>query len=515
MIAPDGLRTTALLTGAAVLATALALGALLVSTVCRLSRRWGAIDRPDGDLKRHSRPTATLGGLAVFAALLGALLPAALVGWGLPQASPLRLGGQTAWGGILVASLVMLLLGVSDDLRHILPRVKIIFQLVAGAVLVAAGLLIQRCDFFGIIQLPCAALAIPFTLFWVVGSSNAFNFLDGMDGLASGVGVVASLTLALVGFANGCYGPALLALALAGALLALLLFNLRPAAIFLGDSGSQLTGMLLGLLAIEVFTVRGVFYLPAAGLVLSVPVLDTFLAVLRRYSRIESPAHGDHHHIHHCLRRRGLSETRTSAALWMVSALAGVLAAACYFACSASLALAAVTFVALELYAGVRLGCLDLANLVRRLRRAPAPAPTPAQPQPGSAAQALAQVEALWERLKPFFEQMHLDRAVLTLDAPSPDGRVKRETYQWVRSGDRLAELLTSRWTKRFLLDTEPRRVATLRLEAADRWQRDEQRIQWLVRQISENVRLVQEQPPSRRRPARPADRPEPAHTLP
>ncbi|MCP4712554.1 MAG: undecaprenyl/decaprenyl-phosphate alpha-N-acetylglucosaminyl 1-phosphate transferase, partial [Planctomycetes bacterium] len=237
--------------------TALTTGVILVSVMCRLSRRWGALDRPDGTLKCHVRPTATLGGIPLFIALLmglGVLVPLShRISFDSFQVGE----GVVGWLPIVIAGLFILWVGVKDDLHHVAPRSKVFFQIMASMVLIGSGLIIGRLGFFGVFEISLGVLAFPFTLFWLVGSCNAFNFIDGMDGLASGIGVVIALFLAGFGIIFGAYGSALLALALAGGLVAILLFNFKPAIIFVGGSGSQLVGLLLGALVIEATTING------------------------------------------------------------------------------------------------------------------------------------------------------------------------------------------------------------------------------------------------------------------
>jgi UDP-GlcNAc:undecaprenyl-phosphate/decaprenyl-phosphate GlcNAc-1-phosphate transferase len=485
--------------GGAIFFATFIVGVILVSTMCRLSWRLGAVDKPDGTLKCHVRPTATLGGVPLFATILiGASILFAVV-HGLSGSTMGRSGWSLTWGSLLVAGFIIMCMGICDDMRKVEPRTKLLFQIMAAMALIGSGIVIRRFGFFGMFEQSLGMLAVPFTLFWIVGSCNAFNFIDGLDGLASGIGVVIAITLATLGFVNGAYGPALCSLIVAGALLAIVLFNIKPACIFLGDSGSQLLGLLLGALAIETTTAAGVFQLPAAGIILSVPVFDALLSILRRYSKAESMALGDHKHIHHCLRRLGLSVRQVSMVVWMIVILCGGMAYLCQTETGYSMAAASVLFIGLLLYGGIRLGCLDLRRLYARLTGRMKPSTTSPtyqidgihSLQDGKKTNQLAEVEVLWERMKPMFEQMHLDRAVLTLEGVGENGRSQRETYQWVRSKELMAELLRSRWTKRFSLDEQ--RVATLLLESVDKTQQDEEHIEMLIKQISRNMRTVRE----------------------
>lgn len=208
---------------------------------------------------------------------------------------------------------------------------------------------------------------------------------------------------------------------------------------------------------------------------------------------------GDHKHIHHCLRRMGFSVRRVSMVLWLIVILCGGMAYLCQRETGYTMAAASVIFLGLQLYAGIRLGCLDLRQLYARLTgRMKASTKSPTYQidgihtlQGGEKSHPLAEVEVFWERMKPMFEQMHLDRAVLTLEGVGENGRSQRETYQWVRSKELMAEFLRSRWTKRFSLDEQ--RVATLLLESANQTQQDEKHIEWLIKQISRNMRTAKQ----------------------
>jgi len=483
----SSLQQIVLIAGGSSFLTAWACGTIFTSAMYRLSWRWKAMDKPDGFLKCHSRPTATLGGIPLACAIITAgLVVFLMVGWDNLVNNSLK--GHLSYGALLVAVLIVLSLGISDDLRHVMPRTKLLFQMLAGTVLISSGLVINRCDFFGVFEISCGLLAVPFTLFWLIGSCNAFNFIDGMDGLASGIGVVISLVLAIVSYIVGVYDCAIIALALAGGLLGLLMFNVRPAFIFLGDSGSQMLGLILGAISIKISTVEGVFALPSAGLILSVPIIDALLSILRRYSLSKSLACGDHKHIHHRLRHFGFSVNQATITLWTAVLLTSFMGIICRFAQGAATGIGALLFVMVELYLGIRLGCLDLSRLWTRIsggyRWARAE-------YTSSSAGGMAQLEILWERMKPLFEQMQLDRVILTLEGVSPNGQSSYQTYQWVRSEKLMTDLLASRWTKRFALDGEQPRVATLRLESAEQMLHDERSIEWLLKQIRENMRHV------------------------
>lgn len=467
---------------------ALSLGTIFSSLMCRLSWRWGAIDRPDGTLKCHNKPTATLGGVPVFFAIVAASSVLFVFGRALRIDFADLFGGNLSLGALLLSSAIILSLGISDDLRRVVPRTKLLFQMLAATILIGSGLVIHRCDLSGVVDFSLGSLAVPFTLFWLVGSCNAFNFIDGMDGLASGLGVVMATFLGVMAFLTGSYSAAVISFAVSGALLSILLFNIKPAVLFLGDSGSQLTGLLLGALAIHSATAGGVFALCSAGLILSVPIVDAFMSILRRYSKSESPALGDHHHIHHRLVRLGINVRSVSAILWSVTFLAGAIGIFCYRSSGSRVFILVIAFVLAELYLAVRLGCVNFDAFFSRLVGCYRWCSTPLG-RPGSVMRK-SELEVLWERLEPLFENMHLDRAVLTLEGVGEDGLKDYETYQWARSEALIAEL-ESRWTRQFKLDDDQHRTATLELEAGPNWRTDEERLDWLLKQIRENVRFV------------------------
>ena len=488
---PSDVEIVALILGALAFLAALSFGVIFTPIMHHYSWKWRALDEPDGTLKCHTKPTATLGGVPLFFAIIVGMsvLLSMNINMDLSGLPSLELG--ISWGALLLCGVVILSIGIADDLFQVKPRTKILFQMLASTVLIGSGLVIHHVDCFDVFSVRMGAMAVPFTLFWLVGSCNAYNFIDGMDGLASGIGVVAALALAALGFYSGIHGPAIVALALAGALCAMLLFNVKPAMIFLGDSGSQLVGLILGALSIKIATVSFLFALPIAGLIMSVPIIDAFLAIVRRFSSHESPANGDHRHIHHCLRKFGFSVNQTVILLCSVSALAGVLAISFRHTMGPVCIVAAVAFVLLELYLGMRMGCLKVSEMTFWLKSlVSAFGPVSAPQENALQASAFIELEDLWNRMKPHFETMKLDRAVLTLEGVGVDGKANYQTYQWSRTNN-LAQLLSSRWTKRFSIGEDKARLATLRLESVEQLRQDEQRIDWLLKQIRNNVQYV------------------------
>jgi UDP-GlcNAc:undecaprenyl-phosphate/decaprenyl-phosphate GlcNAc-1-phosphate transferase len=259
-------------------------------TMRRAAIQFGILDHPRGDLKSHTEAIPYLGGLAVFLAYLFAL------GLTFEFAHPVL--------GILLSGTLMLLLGLIDDLGVLSPWEKLAGQTVAIIVLLKAGLYIK----LGFLPPPVAwALSI----FWLLAVTNAFNILDVMDGLASGVGAIAALFLAAIAIRNDEPMVAVMAAALAGSLFGFLRYNSAPAQIYLGDSGSLFVGLTLSALAMNGhYTLKNSVAMLTPAIILGVPLLDLFFVSLARLRKGMSPLHGSPDHIALRLKRAGLSVPR-------------------------------------------------------------------------------------------------------------------------------------------------------------------------------------------------------------
>jgi UDP-GlcNAc:undecaprenyl-phosphate GlcNAc-1-phosphate transferase len=299
----------------------------LLSTplVARLAVRWGWLDRPDGRRKLHHHPVPTVGGVAVVIAF--AIAAAHL------QIVARKPGGPAdliaIWRPLVASAIVLMLLGLVDDARGVRPLTKLLVQTVVGAYLFACGFRIESVSnpFGGPIEL--GAFALPVTLLWLVGMSNALNLIDGLDGLAAGLSLVSTVGLLFAALFTGRLEVALVAAALAGALVGFLPYNFNPARIFLGDCGSLPVGLVLAAIA-----VRGSMKASAALVVslpllaLALPILDVALAIVRRFVRRKPVFVGDHDHIHHRLVELGLTPRRAVITLYAVGMLFTVLALA-------------------------------------------------------------------------------------------------------------------------------------------------------------------------------------------
>jgi UDP-GlcNAc:undecaprenyl-phosphate GlcNAc-1-phosphate transferase len=278
----------------------LAMGvAFLVTPWVRLvALRLGAMDEPVGH-HNHQGAVPCLGGLVVLIACVGTVGLVSLVDGVLCSQCIVPIKD---WPWLLAGAVVVVVTGVIDDFWDLTPGRKIALLSPASLIVSLSGFGITTLtDPFTDSSIPLGWLTIPLTLLWVMGITNAFNLIDGLDGLAAGVALIVSLTVWAIAIVTGRADVAPLAAVLAGAIAGFLPYNTAPAAIFLGDSGSLLLGYLLSILTIQAARPesRGVILL-APLLVLGLPVLDTLLAVTRRLRRAtqEMPAepHGKRHH---------------------------------------------------------------------------------------------------------------------------------------------------------------------------------------------------------------------------
>lgn len=271
----------------------------------RAALKFGIMDKPGG-LKKHTEPVPYLGGLAVY---LSFLLATGVV----HQYSREVLG-------ILLAGAIIVILGLIDDLGVLSPPVKLLGQFIAACVLVKASIFIK------LTILP-VWIAIPLTVLWVMAITNAFNLIDVMDGLASGVGAIAALLLVVVNYRSGRELIVPLSFALAGSLLGFLRYNFQPAKIYLGDAGSLFIGLMLAALSMNgAYTRVSLWGVVAPVLILGVPVFDMFLVMYIRFCRGMPIMQGSPDHFALRLRKWRLSVRQTVVASYCAAATLGVVA---------------------------------------------------------------------------------------------------------------------------------------------------------------------------------------------
>ncbi len=291
--------------------TALAVSALATPLVARLARRYGVVDEPrERGLARAATPR--LGGLAILA---GAVVSALV--W-LPLDGELR--------GILAGAGVIAIVGGLDDAFDLPAPVKLAGQVGAGLIPVLSGVVVENFTLPFVHRVELGGLAEPLTLLGLVGLMNVVNFSDGIDGLAAGVCTISAATFAIIAFDLERNAAGVLAALTAGAALGFLFHNFHPASVFMGDSGSNLLGLLLGCVAIQgSLKTNALIALVGPLVVLAVPFLDTGFVVAKRLKYRRKPWEADTEHFHHRLSRIGFSQRRTVLYLygWTV-ALAGL-----------------------------------------------------------------------------------------------------------------------------------------------------------------------------------------------
>jgi UDP-N-acetylmuramyl pentapeptide phosphotransferase/UDP-N-acetylglucosamine-1-phosphate transferase len=304
--------------------TALVVTYLLTPFIRELACRFGIMDLPD-ERRPHKHPTARGGGVAV---VLG-VMAACLVALAFPGST--RPGGFNLhwWLGFVPAALVLVVVGLVDDIRGLKPWKKLAGQVLAAVLICLSGT--RFGTLFGFTLPP--VLDGLLVVFWIVAVINAFNLIDGLDGLASGLAVISATGLCGVLLLGHMPGAVVVLVALAGACLAFLRYNFHPATIFLGDTGSMFIGLVLGVVALESFT-KNTFLLSLAipMLVLGVPIYDTLLAIWRRMMRRlingQGPAgaakrigimQADFDHTHHRLLKSGLSTRRVATMLCIIN----------------------------------------------------------------------------------------------------------------------------------------------------------------------------------------------------
>jgi len=297
---------------------------LFTVLIRRLAPRVGLTDRPDGYRKLHEGVMPLGGGIAIF--LSFAFVSAILLN--VPNFfRDVLWEKMTSLMGLLMAGAVIVLVGLIDDLVGLNGRKKLLGQIMAVSILMISGLTIERIGIFGV-RLELGVLAIPFTLFWLLGAINALNLLDGIDGLATMLGTILVATIGVIGLMVERPEVAIIASVFAGSLVGFIRFNFPPASIFLGDTGSMLIGLVVGTLAITgSLKGTGTVLLAAPLAVWAIPIFDSAAAIVRRRLTGRSIYTTDRGHLHHRLLYRLGSNRKVL--VW--------LAAACLLTSSAAL----------------------------------------------------------------------------------------------------------------------------------------------------------------------------------
>ena len=306
---------------AGALVAALLVALITTPIVKNLAQKWGAVDVPKDGRRMHDHPIPRMGGLAIF---LGFLLSVILF---LPFLSGDGISLQIR--GMLLGAVIIVVLGILDDIYALPALPKLIVQIVAAVIAVGSGNLITVISnpnvFSSELYWELGWLSYPVTVVWIVGVTNAVNLIDGLDGLACGVSTISSMTMLVIALAMAEPEVAVLMAALAGACLGFLPYNMNPAKIFMGDTGSTFLGFVLGVVSIQgLFKYYMLISFVVPFLLLGLPIFDTCFAFIRRIAHGQSPMHADRSHIHHRLIDMGLSQKQAVAVLYIISAILGL-----------------------------------------------------------------------------------------------------------------------------------------------------------------------------------------------
>lgn len=294
---------------------ALAISFACTPAVRMLAIKIKAVDVPKDNRRMHKVPIPRMGGLAIFAGFLVSVL------FFVPLGNEFR--------SILIGALILVVLGIIDDIVALKPRTKFAGQIIAALIPALSGVSIH-----GIVNpfVPgqystLGIFSIPFTVIWIVGITNAVNFIDGLDGLACGVSAIATVTMFIIAVLFGETYIALMMAALAGACLGFLPYNMNPAKIFMGDTGSMFLGYILATVSIQgLFKFYAVISFAVPFILLGLPIFDTGFAIVRRLLKGQSPLQADRGHVHHRLIDLGFDQKQSVAILYAFSALMGLTA---------------------------------------------------------------------------------------------------------------------------------------------------------------------------------------------
>jgi UDP-GlcNAc:undecaprenyl-phosphate GlcNAc-1-phosphate transferase len=288
------------------LAIAVGISLILVPLVRTASRRAGIVDRPDPERKLHGKETALCGGLAIFIATASAVWIVLFV-WGgtrgaalaLPEAGLL----ENRYLVLALSAAAMMLVGLVDDAFTLRGRQKLLAQIFILSCVIGSGTVISSVSLLGF-EMQLGMFAYPITMLWLLGAVNALNLIDGADGMATTAGLIICGGLSILSLHSGGATETIIAAALAGSLVGFLQYNRPPASIFLGDAGSMLIGLVVGVLATWT-SVKGTTVLAAAPVaVLAIPLFDSAIAILRRRLTGRSIYATDRAHLHHLLSAR-------------------------------------------------------------------------------------------------------------------------------------------------------------------------------------------------------------------
>jgi len=297
----------------------LVLSLLLTPAVIAMAVRYGLYDRT-GPRKMHSGRVARIGGIAIFAAMICVMAMVYLLPGNISEKFH-QLGIKIL--AILIGAGLVFVIGLIDDIKSVKSWVKFLVQIAAAVFVCSFGIRIKVINVPELFNIDFGIFSWPFTILWIVGVTNAVNFIDGLDGLAAGISAIACGTIAALSIYFGQPVLCVMMLALAGALSGFLFFNFNPAKIFMGDCGSLFLGFTIAS-ATVMCTAKSQamvgFALPL--LALGIPIFDTLFIMLDRFGREKSVFQPDTEHFHHRLLRFGLKQRHVVILSYAVTLLA-------------------------------------------------------------------------------------------------------------------------------------------------------------------------------------------------
>ena len=299
------------------LALALAAAVSFASTplVKALSVKVGAVDVPKDGRRMHDHPIPRMGGLAIFFGFVAAML--------------LMVPLDTERKGMLLGAVIIVVLGIFDDIYALPAKPKFLVQIAAALIAVLAGNRIEVLSNPNIFSpnpyWELGVLSIPVTVIWIVAITNAVNLIDGLDGLACGVSTISAATMLVIALLVSERDVAVMMAALAGACMGFLPYNFNPAKIFMGDTGATFLGFIMATMSVEgMFKQYTIISFVVPFLMLGLPIFDVCFAVVRRVSHGQSPMKPDRGHVHHRLIDMGFSQKQAVGVLYVISAILGL-----------------------------------------------------------------------------------------------------------------------------------------------------------------------------------------------
>ena len=286
---------------------------LMTPVVIKIAQKFGAVDIPKDDRRMHSKPMPLWGGIAIFTGFFITMFLFSDI-----ETKKLV--------GLLIASLVVLITGMIDDVKPLGAKPKLLMQILAAVILVKAGFEINYfTNFFGdggFIYL--GHWSLPITVIWMVGVTNTVNLIDGLDGLAAGISAIAAVTLSYIALLNNHQEAAMITVILAGSAIGFLPYNFNPAKIFMGDAGALFLGLVLAAISVD-GALKGATAITVVVpiLALGVPIFDTAFAILRRLINKRPIMEADKGHLHHRLMSIGLGQRKAVLSMYLISALLG------------------------------------------------------------------------------------------------------------------------------------------------------------------------------------------------